>query len=163
MIIDKRTRYPEVKVVYSTAMKSTKEKLKKIFAAYGTPEQLESDNGPPFNSKEFAEFALEEGFKHHRITPLHPRANGEAESFMKLLSKTEQRAHLENKSTKIAIQELLTGYRSTPHPATGVTPYEAMMNRHVRTKLDYMERESKTDNPRNERVNKRDNGYKMKI
>ena len=163
VIIDKRTTYPEVEVVYSTAMKSTKEKLKKIFAAYGTPEQLESDNGPPFSSKEFAEFALEEGFKHHRITPLHPRANGEAESFMKLLNKTEQRAHLENKSTKIAIQELLTGYRSTPHPATGVTPYEAMMNRHVRTKLDYMERESKTDNPRNERVNKSDNGYKMKI
>ena len=163
VIIDKGTRYPEVEVVYSTAMKSTKEKLKKIFAAYGTPEQLESDNGPPFSSKEFAEFALEEGLKHHRITPLHPRANGEAESFMKLLNKTEQRADLENKSTKIAIQELLTGYRSTPHPATGVTPYEAMMNRHVRTKLDYMERQSKTDNPRNERVNKRDNGYKMKI
>ena len=89
VITDKRTRYPEIEVVYSTAMKSTKEKLKKIFAAYGTPEQLESDNGPPFNYKEFAEFALEEGFKHHRITPLHPRANGEAESFMKLLNKTE--------------------------------------------------------------------------
>ena len=28
------------------------------------------------NSKEFAEFAESEGFKHHRVTPLHPRANG---------------------------------------------------------------------------------------
>ena len=98
VIIDKRTRYPEVEVVYSTAMKSTKEKLKKVFATYGTPEKIESDNGPPFNSKEFDTFAQEEGFKHHRITPLHPRANGEAENFMKLLNKTEQRARLENKS-----------------------------------------------------------------
>ena len=145
VIIDKRTRYPEVEVVYSTAMKSTKEKLKKVFATYGTPEKIESDNGPPFNSKEFDTFAQEEGFKHHRITPLHPRANGEAENFMKLLNKTEQRARLENKSAKTAIQELLAGYRSTPHPATGITPYQAMMNRYVRTKLDYTDRESRTE------------------
>ena len=104
---------------------------------YGTPEQLKTDNGPPFHAKEFAEFAVEEGFRHHRITPLHPRANGEAENFMTLLNKTEQRACLENKLTKIAIQELLIEYRSTPHPATGIAPYDAMMNRKVRTKLDY--------------------------
>ena len=29
------------------------------------------------------------------------------------------------------------GYRSTPHPATGYCPYEALMKRNVRTKLDY--------------------------
>ena len=52
------------------------------------------------------DFAQEEGFKHDRITSLHPRANGEAENFMKLLNKTEQRVRLENKSVKIAIQEL---------------------------------------------------------
>ena len=69
--------------MHSTAAKPTKEKLK-VFATYGTLEQLETDNGLPFYSKEFADFALEEGFKHHRITPLHPRANGGAENFMKL-------------------------------------------------------------------------------
>ena len=39
VVIDKRTRYPEVESVHSTAAKPTKEKLKKIFATYGTPEQ----------------------------------------------------------------------------------------------------------------------------
>ena len=163
VIVDKRTRYPEVEVVYSTAAKPTKEKLKKVFATYGAPEQLETDNGPPFNSKELAGFALEEGFKHHRITPLHPRANGETENFVKLSNKTEQSARLENKSMTMAIQELLTGYRSTPHPATGITPFEAMMNRQVRTKIDYTERESRTEISKEEKVNKRDKGYKMKI
>ena len=81
-----------------------------------------SDNGPPFNSKEFAEFASQEGFKHHRVTPLHPRANGEAENFMKLINKTEQRAHVQGRPIKLATQKMLTGYRSTPHPATGVSP-----------------------------------------
>ena len=108
-----------------------------MLATHGTPRRLESDNGPPFNSKEFAEFAKREGFYHHHVTPEHARANGEAESFMKLLNKTEQIAHLQERSSDMAIQEMLTGYRSSPHPATGAAPYEALMNRHVRTKLDY--------------------------
>ena len=94
VVIDKGTRYPEVEVVYSTGIKPTKEKLTKIFATHGTSVQVESDYGPPFSSKEFAEFAAVEGFRNHRIKPLHPRANGEAESFMKVINKTEQRAQI---------------------------------------------------------------------
>ena len=129
--------------MYSTGIKPTKEKLKKIFATHGTPVQVESDNGPPFSSKEFAEFAAVEGFRHHRITPLHPRANGEAESFMKLINKTEQRAQIQRMSPLMAMQEMLIGYRLTPHPATGISPYDGMMNRTVRTKLDYVSRTKK--------------------
>ena len=149
-------------MVQSTAGKPTTEQLK-VFATYGTPEQLETDNGLPLNSKAIADVALEEGFEHHRIIPLHPRANGEAENFMKLLIKTEQRARLENKSVNIAIQELLTGYRSTPHPAIRITHFEAMMNLQVRTKIDYKERESRAEISKEEKVNKRDKGYKMNI
>ena len=162
VVIDKRTRYPEVEVVYSTGIKPTKEKLKKIFATHGTPIQVESDNGPPFQSKEFAEFAAIEGFRHHRITPLHPRANGEAESFMKLVNKTEQRAQIQKISPIMAIQEMLIGYRSTPHPATGITPYEGMMNRTVRTKLDYENRISNTSD-KEKLINERDRQYKEKV
>ena len=69
------------------------------------------------------------GFHHHRITPEHPRVNGEAESFMKVLNKTEQIAHSDGRTTYSAVQYMLMGYRSTPHPATGYTPYEALMKR----------------------------------
>ena len=127
-----------------------------MFATYGTPDQLETDNGLPLNSKAIADVALEEWFEHHRIIPLHPRANGEAENFIKLLIKTEQRAHLENKSVNIAIQELLTGYRSSPHPAICITLFEAMMNLQVRMKIDYKERESRAEISKEEKVNKRD-------
>ena len=106
---------------------------------------------------------MEEGFRHHKITPLHPQANSEAESFMKLLNKTEQRSRLENKSVHVAIQELLTGYRSTPHPATGVSSYQAMMNRQIRTKLDYTERDPVIRNEKENNIKERDKIYKMKI
>ena len=61
---------------------------------------------------------------------------------------------LRNKE-KMAIQEMLIGYRSTPHPATGITPYEGMMNRTVRTKLDYENRISNTSN-KERLINERD-------
>ena len=161
--IDKRTRYPEVARTNSTSCQATKERLKIMFATHGTPRQLESDNGPPFNSKEFDAFAQEEGFHHHRVTPGHARANGEAESFMKLLNKTEKIAHLHGRNSKIAIQEMLTGFRSTPHPATGTTPYEALMNRPVRTKLDHQRKESNHGNARDTMINRKDNEYKEKF
>ena len=103
----------------STSCRVTCDRLGKIFATHGIPERVESDNGPPFNSVEFNKIAKEMGFRHHRVTPEHPRANGEAESFMKVLNKTEQIAHSEDKSSSTAIQNMLMGYRSTPHPAAG--------------------------------------------
>lgn len=139
VLIDRRTRYPVVESVPSTDFQTNKERLKQIFATYGTPRRIESDNGPPFNSKEFNEFAEQEGFQHHRVTPLHPRANGEVERFMQTLNKTEQNASLQGKNRlerRNAVQDMLTAYRSTPHPATGVAPYEALKGTSVRTKLD---------------------------
>ena len=126
---------------------------------------METDNGPPFNSRDFEEFSKEEGFQHHRITPLHPRANGEAERFMQTLNKTEQIVHLEGKTKSDrnnAVQDMLTAYRSTPHPATGVTPYQAMRGATVRTKLDHTqpkERKSEED----ENINHADDQYKAKM
>ena len=81
--VDKRTRYPEVAKTHSTAQ-PTMEKLKSMFVTHGTPRlQLESDNAPPFNSNEFAEFTITEGFHNYCVTPEHAFTNGEAESFMK--------------------------------------------------------------------------------
>ncbi|XP_033112464.1 uncharacterized protein K02A2.6-like [Anneissia japonica] len=123
--VEKRKRYPEVETTYSTAFQPTRDQLKKMFATHGTPRRVETENGPPFNPKQFEEFAMVEGFSHHLVTPEHARANGEAESFMKTLNKTEQIAHLQGVNTNTEIIRNVKGYRSTPHPATGITPYNA--------------------------------------
>ena len=137
VLIDKRTRYPVVESVLSTDFQTNKERLKHIFATYGTPRRIVSDNQPPFNSKEFNDFAKQEGFQHHRVTSLHPRANEEAERFMQALSKTEQITNLQGKNRlerRNAVQDMLIAYRSTPHPATGVAPYEFLKGTPVRMK-----------------------------
>ena len=94
VMIYQKTRYPVVEAVTSTSFEANKEKMKHIFATYGAPRRIESDNRPPFNSKEFKEFAKEEGFQDRNITPAHPQANGEVGRFMQTLNKTEQIANL---------------------------------------------------------------------
>ena len=148
---DQRTRYPV--------------KLKKTFAYLGIPRRVTSDNGPPFNSEQFKDFAKEEGFVHHRVMPNHPRANGQVERFMQTLNKTEQIAHLQGKSgpdRNMAVQDMLTAYRDTPHPATGISPYQAMMNRPVRTKLDYTV-PRKERSSRDKMMDEKDRQYKEKM
>ena len=86
-MLDLRSRYPVVEEVHNTSFKEMMIKLKEIFVTYGTPRKILTDNGLPFQSKEFAEFTEEEGFQHHRITSLYPKANREVESFIRTLNK----------------------------------------------------------------------------
>ena len=84
---------------------------------------------------------------------------------MQTLNKTEQIAHLQGKSgpdRNMAIQDMLMAYRDTPHPATGITPYEAMMNRSVRTKLDYTV-PLKERSSRDKMMDEKDRQYKEKM
>ena len=113
VLIDKRTRYLVVESVPSTNFQTNKERLKHIFATYGTPRRIESDNGPPFNSEEFKEFAKQEGFHHRKVKPLHPRANGEVERFMQTLNKTEQIASLQGKD-RLERRNTIQGMLTTP-------------------------------------------------
>ena len=162
VVVDKRTRYPVVKEVPSTQFKSVRPPFKQIFATYGTPSRIETDGGPPFNGNEFTEFSKQEGFNHHLVTPDHARANGEAERFMRTLNKAERIIAGKTRDKGLrrgAIQELLTAYRDSPHPATGITPYEGMFNRPIRTKLGT----NLSTVPEEEEVNKKDAEYKEKM
>lgn len=143
-----------------TDFQINKKKLKHIFATNGTPRRIESDNGPPFNYEEFNEFA-----EHHRVTPLNPRANGEVERFMQTLKKTEQIASLQGKNRlerRNAVKDMLIAYRSTPHPATGIAPYEALKGTTVRMKLDYLEPEPQR-NEKDDIMDRRDAEYKQRM
>ena len=82
---------------------------------------------------------------------------------MKIFNKTKQIANLQRRDRKVAVQNMLTGDRSAPHPATGIAPYEGMMNRKVRTKLKYQPGISENQIPKSEIINQHDRKYKMKV
>ena len=87
VVIDDYSRFPEIEILHSTAAKAVLPKLDRIFAVFGVPLVVKTDNGPPFNGREFAQFAEYLGFKHRKVSPLWPEANGEVERFMKTLGK----------------------------------------------------------------------------
>ena len=96
---------------------------------------MRSYNGPPFQSKEFRDYANELGFKHRKVTPLWPEANGQAEAFMKPLGKVVKTAQLEGKSWKREMYNFVRNYRATPHSSTGRSPASLLFNRSMKTKL----------------------------
>jgi len=128
-------RYPVVEKLNSVSAQAVIPLLERIFGLFGIPNVVRSDNGSPFNSHIFADFAAQLGFKHRKITPLHPRANGTAEAFMKPLVKCMKTASASGQNYKSELTKFLLNYRSTPHPSTGVSPFELMFDRKMKTKI----------------------------
>ena len=112
VVINDYSKFPEVEIVSSTSAQQVIPKRDRIFSSFGVPDTVRTDNGPPFNSREFADFTNYLGFKHRKVTPW-PQANGEVERYMKTLKKVYRRQEL---------YKFLRNYRATPHTTTGVPP-----------------------------------------
>ena len=158
VITDDYSRFPVVEIVTSTSAKAVIPKLDRVFALFGVPEVVRSDNGPPFNSEEFAKFSQYLGFTHRKITPRWPRANGLAERFMRTLKKVVCTAVAESKSWKQELYRFLRNYRATPHATTSEAPATLTFARPMRTRIPEIPRE--VENPR---VRNRDKERKSQI
>ena len=93
-VMDDYRRFPEVEIVKSTSATTVILRLDRIFSSMGIPDIVKSDNGPPFNSTDFKKYL---GFKHKKVTPYWPEANGEIENVMKPLGKACAAAQIEGK------------------------------------------------------------------
>ena len=131
VLIDGRSRYPVTKIMKRTNLISC---LDEIFATFGLPKEVISDNGPPFKSREIKKFMDANGIRHRTITPLWPQAN-ESEMFMKPLMKAIRTAHPQKQNWRRTMHDFLLDYRATPHTTTNVAPATLMFGRNTRTKL----------------------------
>lgn len=99
---------------------------KSIFALYGNPEVVISDNGPQFASEKYDNFARDYGFQHVTSSPSYPQGNGKAERAVQTIK------NLLKKSGDPYLA--LMAYRSTPLEV-GYSPSELLMSRKLRTTL----------------------------
>lgn len=83
IMVDDYSRYPVVELVSMTSAAAVIPRLDKTFSMFGIPEECKSDNGAPFQNREFTQSPKTQGFRHREITPLQSEANDEAERFVK--------------------------------------------------------------------------------
>lgn len=133
---DLHSKWPEVLPVRSITTGMVTNFLFSLFARWGVPDAITTDNGTQFVSADFASFTEERGIKHIRTALCHMQANGGVERFNQTL-KNGLRAHLaDNLPLTAALQNTLLHYRATPHTTTGSSPALLMLGHELQLPLD---------------------------
>ena len=82
-MFDALSKWPEViDPMKTTTADSTINAMRNIFARYGLPTQVVSDNGAPFQSAEYEEFLRQNGIQRVLVFPYHSSSNGLDERFV---------------------------------------------------------------------------------
>lgn len=144
MLVDAHSKWIEVFVMNSTSSEKTVEKLRSVFAAYGLPEEVVTDNGPQFTSADFELFLSRNGVLHSKSPPYHPASNGSAERCVQTVKKAlfkqvldEQRSG-HAKSLQHRVDQFLFSYRNTPTGTTDETPAQLFLSWRPRTRLSLL-------------------------
>ena len=112
------------------------EELRTLFARFGLPEMIVSDNGTCFVSRELEEFLQKNGVKHATSAPYHPSSNGLAERAVQVVKRGLKKVKEGSMSARLA--RVLFTYRITPQSTTGLAPTELLLGRRPRTRLDLL-------------------------
>jgi transposase InsO family protein len=131
VIVDYYSNFIEVARVTSTTTRSIVKELKAMFARYGVPDVLVTDNGPQFISAEFAVFARTWDFEHITSSPHHPQSNGKAENAVKTVKRLFKKCKESGQSEFLALLD----WRNTPTEGVGTSPAQRLMGRRCKTLL----------------------------
>lgn len=148
IVVDYYSRFMEISKLQKITSDVVKE-LKVIYARFGIPEVLVTDNGPQFASAEFKMFVSRYGFSHVTSSPYHPQANGAAERAVQTA-----KCILRQDDPELA----LMSYRSTPTSSTEFSPSQLLKGREIRTTLPQLARQLQPKWPEHAVVRNKD-GY----
>ena len=134
--IDAHSKWIEAVCTSAVSSSCVIEELRTLFARFGLPEMIVSDNGTCFVSREFEEFLRNNGVKHTTSAPYHPSSNGLAERAVQVIKRGLKKDKEGSMSARLA--RVLFNYRITPQSTTGLAPTELLLGRRPRTRLDLL-------------------------
>ena len=132
IMIDAHSKWIEAVSTHSTSSAVVIEELRSVFARFGIPEMIVTDNG----SQEFKSFLEKNGVRHITSAPYHPASNGLTERAVQVIKKGLKK--VSEGSIKERLAKVLLSYRITPHTTTGTSPSELLLERRPRTVLDLL-------------------------
>ena len=88
VVSDYFSGFIEVSRLQAVTTQAVVRELKTIFARFGVPETLVTDNGSQFASREFKAFAESWSFNHITTSPRYPQSNGKAENAVKTVKRS---------------------------------------------------------------------------
>ena len=138
VVIDSHSKWPEIMEMNTTTAAKTITVLREIFACYGLPEQVVTDNRPQFTATEFKQFLTANGAKHILCSPYHPSSNGAAERLVQTVKQTLKAGCQKGVLFEQALASFLLQYRTTLHATTGVSPSSLFLNRSLSIRLDLL-------------------------
>ena len=110
LICDYLSKFPFLFQVKTTSFANLKDHLEELFSVEGIPDEIMSDNGPPFNGKEFSSYLTGLGIRHTTSSPNYPRSNGFIERQIQTVKRLLEKANSSGRSH----QEALTSLRAQP-------------------------------------------------
>ena len=85
--------------------------MQAIFAEYGWPDTLVTDNGPCYTSKDFQMLMQSMSVNHINSSPHYPQSNGLVEKFVGIIKNLFHKSKEEGQSPYTALMV----YQNTPH------------------------------------------------
>ena len=134
--VDAHSKWIEASCTSSTTSSAVMDVLRPLFARFGVPETVVTDNGPGFVSQEFEHFLRSNGIHHPTSAPYHPASNGLAERAVQTVKRGLKKEKSGNLTARLA--KVLLAYRITPQSTTGTSPAELLLGRRPRTRLDLL-------------------------
>ena len=123
-------------IVPSLAAIPVIQRLRSVFAQFGIPQTIVTDNGATFCSAEFQQFLESNGIEHLKSAPYHPSSNGLAERAVQTFKQGLRK--LTEGSLFDRLSRFLFAYSNTPHSTTGASPAQLMFGRPMRSRLDLL-------------------------
>ena len=131
VVSDYYSNFVEVENVNKANTSGVTKALKAMYARYGVPDTLVTDNGPQFASAEFATFSRTWRFEHITSSPRYPQSNGKAENAVKTVKRLFQKC----KETGQSEFRALLDWRNTPSEGVGTSPAQRFFGRRCKTLL----------------------------
>jgi len=137
VIIDAYSKYVIVKSVKKTNCESLISVLQEVFAFFGLPEEIVSDNSPPFGSWLFNSYGNQSNIKITKTPPFHSQSNGLAERADQTVKKYFKKYILDKELSRLSIKEkvvrFITVYNTTPSTVTTQSPADRMFSYKLRS------------------------------